>query len=141
LITFPPASLKVKVRQPLARITTLSPLSVYTHTYPQLTSALYNPTKSPIPIAITPITPARTCVAAPVKATGGPDVVTVALTLTDEEGATVMEEEVEDVAVVAGTAAMELEALVAPGMGRVTPAEAQSWAANASVSVGLLVWM
>jgi hypothetical protein len=141
LITFPPASLKVKVRQPLARITTLSPLSVYTHTYPQLTSALYNPTKSPIPIAITPITPARTCVAAPVKATGGPDVVTVALTLTDEEGATVMEEEVEDVAVVAGTAAMELEALVALGMGRVTPAEAQSWAANASVSVGLLVWM
>jgi hypothetical protein len=141
LITFPPASLKVKVRQPLARITTLSPLSIYTHTYPQLTSALYNPTKSPIPIAITPITPARTCVAAPVKATGGPDVVTVALTLTDEEGATVMEEEVEDVAVVAGTAAMELEALVALGMGRVTPAEAQSWAANASVSVGLLVWM
>jgi hypothetical protein len=141
LITFPLASLKVKVRQPLARITTLSPLSIYTHTYPQLTSALYNPTKSPIPIAITPITPARTCVAAPVKATGGPDVVTVALTLTDEEGATVMEEEVEDVAVVAGTAAMELEALVALGMGRVTPAEAQSWAANASVSVGLLVWM
>jgi hypothetical protein len=148
LITFPPASLKVKVRQPLARITTLSPLSVYTHTYPQLTSALYNPKKSPIPIAITPITPARTCVAAPVKATGGPDVVTVALTLTDEEGATVMAEEVEDVAVVAGTAAavagtaaMELEALVALGMGRVTPAEAQSWAANASVSVGLLVWM
>jgi hypothetical protein len=138
LITFPPASPKVKVRHPLARITTLSPLSIYTHTYPQLISALYNPTKSPIPIAITPITPARTCVAAPVKATGGPDVVTVALTLTDEEGATVMEEEVEDVAVVAGTAAVELEA---PGMGRVTPAEAQSWTANASASVGLLVWM
>jgi hypothetical protein len=75
-----------------------------------------------------------------VKATGGPDVVTVALTLTDEEGATVMAE-VEDVGVIAVTAAVELEALVALGMGRVTPAESQSWAANASVSVGLLVWM
>lgn len=85
------------------------------------------------------------------KATGGPDSVPEALTLSDEdeEGAAEVveagaedEEEVEDAEVLAGAAAEELEEPpAAPGMARVTPAEAQSWAANASVSVGLLVWM
>jgi hypothetical protein len=82
-----------------------------------------------------------------VKATGGPDSVPDALTLSDEdeEGATEVVEagvEAENVGVLAGTAAVEVEAPPAAlGMGRVTPAEAQSWRANASVSVGLLVWM